>query len=218
MSNLIMTSNIQTKKLLKSEAFGIQGFLRAGYDDYMSARILINHDLLLQGAIMANTAVEKYFKAILLFAQDKSKYTHKTTELLKRISIVDAGLYTQIDKSFIADLEKSYMLRYIDSAPAGFRICLIKRKLLAELDSTVSLLIDRIKFRDSSGKGYQEDKYHIDFKERNVALYENNYLLNKIPKENFLIGIDDVYEFFVDKDLGFLEVFYKTNVSGVSDK
>ena len=49
--------NVPTLKILS--------FLKAGYDDYLSARILINHKLLLQGTILANTSIEKYL--ILLY-------------------------------------------------------------------------------------------------------------------------------------------------------
>lgn len=56
-----------SKETQKATDLKIQSFLKVGYDDYLSARILINHKLLLQGTILANTSIEKYLKAILIF-------------------------------------------------------------------------------------------------------------------------------------------------------
>ena len=66
----------------------IQSFLKVGYDDYLSARILINHKLLLQGTILANTSIEKYLKAILIFKGVvlTKNVKHETTILLKKVT------------------------------------------------------------------------------------------------------------------------------------
>ena len=62
------------KKLAKS-VFGAKAveFLNIAYKDYLGARVLLNSGLLPQGAVLASTAVEKYFKAILSFGGSEAR-------------------------------------------------------------------------------------------------------------------------------------------------
>jgi hypothetical protein len=46
--------------------------LDIAYKDCLAARVLLNAHLLLQGAVLASTAIEKYFKAVLAFRGHQS--------------------------------------------------------------------------------------------------------------------------------------------------
>jgi HEPN domain-containing protein len=205
-----------SKEIQKATDLKILSFLKVGYDDYLSARILINHKLLLQGTILANTSIEKYLKAILIFKGVKltGKENHMTTILLEKLIGFDNKLYSQIDKSFIELLEKSYKLRYIDDkVPKGYKISIGRRDLLTNLDYTVSLLANKLYIGSNNQDGKNETQYQLDLREKNQDLYYNNYLLNDIPKEKFLLGIDDVYKFFIDENGNFSEVIYKSDIN-----
>lgn len=196
-----------SKEFSRESGLKLASFLSTGYDDYLSARILINNGLILQGTILANTAIEKYLKAILTFMEGKLKYSHKTTFLLEEIKSFDTKLYNQINQPFVALIEKAYQMRYIDSLPNGFRICLVRRNVLAELDFIISILAKKIKLQ-------KETKYEVDEKEKKPSLYENNFVLNNIDKKEFLIGLDDAFEFIVDEKIGFLEISYQFDFKG----
>lgn len=64
---------MKPKKLQKSE-YGPKTaeFLDLAYKDYLAARVLLNAHLVVQGAVLASTAIEKYFKAILAFRGNES--------------------------------------------------------------------------------------------------------------------------------------------------
>ena len=40
----------------------IEAFFDMAYRDYIASRVLINNDYVLQGAILASSAIEKYYK------------------------------------------------------------------------------------------------------------------------------------------------------------
>lgn len=142
----------------------------------------------------------------------KGNENHRTTILMEKLIGFDDKLYSQIDKSFIELLEKSYKLRYIDDkVPKGYKISLGRRDLLTNLDYTVSLLTNNIGSNNQDGKS--ETQYQLDLRVKNQDLYYNNYLLNSIPKEKFLPGIDDVYKFSIDKNGNFLEVIYNSDIN-----
>ena len=196
-----------SKPLELKQALKILGFLKTGYDDYLAARILINHNLLLQGVFMANTAIEKHLKAILIYKGDNFKFTHKTTALLEEIKEFDDKLYQQFDIPYLALIEQCYQLRYIDSAPEGLNVTLVKRRLLAELDFMITLLVNKI--RINTNKPY-DNKYKMDLQAKNPDLFENNFILNEIPKDEFLKGIDEVYQFSIESNGTFIEIIYQS--------
>ncbi len=205
-------SETLSKEISRKEALKIQSFLKTGYGDYLASRILINHNLLLQGTILANTSIEKYLKAILTFKDDKFKFTHKTTVLLEELKDFDDKLYDQINKQFVNLIEQSYKLRYIDALPVGFRVALVRRNVLAELDFTVSLFANKIQLNLNPNSSSNDTKYFFDKKNKSSDLYLNNFILNELPKNEFLLGIDDVYEFINDENGNFIEVIYQSDI------
>jgi hypothetical protein len=50
-----------------SQRLGVE-YLNLAFKDYIAARMLLNNNMLLQGAGLASSAIEKYLKAYALFA------------------------------------------------------------------------------------------------------------------------------------------------------
>jgi HEPN domain-containing protein len=186
------------------------GFLKNAYDDYISARTLLNRNLILQGAILANTSIEKYFKAILTFKGDTVKHNHSIVGLLPSIKNYDKKLHDKLDMDFIEVIDKCYTLRYIDSAPANFKVVLLKKKTLAELDFIISLMHDKMLIKTDNRE--PKSSYQHDADSNRTELLENNFLFGQVTKEEYLLGLEDVYELTVDSNKNFIEVLYQTNI------
>lgn len=182
------------------------GFLSAGFRDYLGARVLLNACLPLQGAILASTSVEQYFKAILAF-HGNSRTGHLCPALLRAVENCDRRLLSVLNRSFLSLLEKCYHLRYHDSIRVGFNIVVSARELLAELDFTVAQI--EPKFAKSLQGGElllgRLDKL---IQQRDARLFRDNYLLAGSNKERFLQRPDFVYEMRLDPARGFLEAEY----------
>jgi HEPN domain-containing protein len=202
-----------TKSLNLKDAQRLLGFFRNAYDDYLASRTLLNHNLILQGTILANTSIEKYFKAILTFKGDIIKHSHSIKGMLPSIKNFDTKLYNKLDKEFIEKVDACYALRYIDSVSENFKITMLKKQILAELDFTISLMHDKINVNKNNGSE-NKSQYEFDKDSKRIELIENNYLFGTLTKEDFLIGIDDVHEFFIDSNKNFIEIKYQTDVKG----
>lgn len=106
--------------------------------DYLAARSLLSRDYILQGTILANTAIEKYIKAVLTYRQKafpKGWKGHDVMALYQ--SFQSSGRAPAVNEGFLRDLGKAYKLRYPDDLNDGFNISLAGIKVLTELDSTV---------------------------------------------------------------------------------
>ena len=97
-------SKVRTKSFSHEEGVKLLGFLKNAYEDYLASRTLLNHNLIVQGAILANTAIEKYFKAILTFKGDSVKHTHSINGMLPSIKNYDKPLYDKLDIDLLAEL------------------------------------------------------------------------------------------------------------------
>jgi HEPN domain-containing protein len=186
------------------------GFLRNAYSDYLCARVLLNHNFIVQGAIFANTSTEKYFKAILTFRGEAIKRTHNITSFLPSIKNFDKKLYDELDKEFLKQIASCYILRYIDSAPKDFKLVLLRKHTLAKLDLIISQFETKFNFK-KNGTDYKR-QYELDKESNRRELFDSNYLLNNQEKGIFLSGIDDVYEIQMDFNGQCIEVYYKTDI------
>lgn len=204
----------ETKKMFeKHMGLKIINFMDSGYADYISARTLINTNQLIQGCILANTALEKYFKAFMLFKGDNVKKIHVLNKLTPSVFNFDHKLKKVINEEFINLLTLAYLYRYYDDLIPGYNLAIIKRKVLAEIDYIVSELEPKIKY-SSSELNKKTTKYDNDVQQKNPLLYQNNYILNNINKKNFIeSGPDVVYEIRILPNLDLLEVIYTTNGS-----
>ncbi len=181
----------------------VSGFLSAGFRDYLGARVLLNHQLPLQGAILASTSVEQYFKAILAF-HGNPRRGHLSPALIRAVENCDRKLVSVLNRGFLSLLQKCYRLRYHDDIDVGCNIVVSTRELLAEIDFTVGQIESRITI---SRRGTSPSLRHYGqlSQEHDKRLLLNNYVLADIRKEQFLDGSDFAYEMRLDPVRGSME-------------
>ena len=203
----IMADDKKTKNILS--------FLGLAYKDYLAARTLLRTEQLFRGVILFCTAIEKYFKVFLAAKGNMSK-THNVLKLFDTVRNFDKNLADSINKDFIVMLSNSYNMRYFDNevfnnTSQEFNICVLKLKVLAELDYTVDLLENGWSFSDKNGA--MKRQYNTDFEAKNELLYSDNYLLQGLSKEEFLLNPDYILELRNTKQMGVIEMCYRTHHS-----
>ncbi|MBU9194688.1 hypothetical protein KTD33_09085 [Burkholderia gladioli] len=156
-------------------------FLGVAFEDYVASRVLLNSGLLSQGAVLASTAIEKYFKAIMA-SRGMESHGHLKTAHWNSVRNLDKALYDRIDVDFLRLCKKSYDLRYTDQLAPGFSIVIAQREFLAELDATVAM-IEPTFVRDNGGR---ETKYQHMSRERDQRLWLNNHVLHGGAKEDWI--------------------------------
>jgi HEPN domain-containing protein len=109
-------------------------FLGWADDDYICARTLLIDGFLVQGAMFANTAVEKYLKAVMLVKGIKLMKTHNVIRLYDRLK--GSGI-APLNEGYLRALGKAYKMRYPDDLERNFNLGLCQSQLLAELDASV---------------------------------------------------------------------------------
>jgi HEPN domain-containing protein len=124
-------------------------WLRWADDDYVAARQLLLGDLLLQGAALSNTAIEKYFKTIFLIKRLPHSKVHDIPTLFRRLK--KKGIDLNLNEEYLTLLFKLYGLRYPDELRAGFGVGIDRTRLLTELDSTVFEIRKRFKISGPFG-------------------------------------------------------------------
>src|ERR1035437_6467092 len=105
--------------------------------DYIAARRLLLDGFLVQGASLANTAIEKYLKASIVCQGKKVKHGHDPLTIYMQMK-ADSTL--QLDQDFLALLAKAYKMRYPDDLSAGYNIALSQALILDALDQSVKLI------------------------------------------------------------------------------
>jgi HEPN domain-containing protein len=89
--------------------------------DYVAARRLLLDGLLVQGACLANTAIEKYLKATLNAHGKRIPHTHDPSRLYQEAKSFST---LKLDEAFLMLLVNAYRLRYPDDLKGGFNISL----------------------------------------------------------------------------------------------
>jgi HEPN domain-containing protein len=110
--------------------------------DYLGARLLLLQGLLTQGAALANTALEKYLKAVCSYAGVKIPHGHAVDVLYGRVKGL-APTNLSLDEGYLRLLRKAYKLRYPDELDKDFNIALNEAKLLSQLDRSVLEITQR---------------------------------------------------------------------------
>jgi hypothetical protein len=107
--------------------------------DYVAARILLLTGLVVQGATLACTAVEKYLKAVCTISGVSYQgIGHDVCKLNGVLHHKRIPLHVNI--KFLRFLNKAYKLRYPDELASGFNIALNSIATLVELDKTVHVI------------------------------------------------------------------------------
>lgn len=163
-----------------------------GYRDYIAARFLLNNEFIIQGLTLASTAVEKYLKALIVFtSKENEKYNYHLDNLSKLKNILDKNHHDvtkEFDPVFLSILEKAYKIRYYDKLKRPIKIGFFLNQFIGELDSTIHFL----ETYNTPGILYKQAIQNKDSK-----LYQNNFILNKQDKKEFMERPDTAFAFVV---------------------
>ena len=164
--------------------------------DYLAARCLLLESMVVQGCIIANTAVEKYLKALYAHLEIHIPHSHAVLTLYRRVTA--SGKSTvELNVGFLSALQKAYGLRYPDELPDGFNIALNQMKLLAELDRTVSAITKGFAFRE----GATDFVLERAAKAGDRRYGTRNVVLNPDQTSDFFAGNSQSFEFRIHKPL-----------------
>jgi len=191
-------------------------FLQLGFIDYIGARTLFRSGLPLQGALLASTAVEKYFKALSAVA-GKPLWGHLQEKHVKRIREFVPDLFAKFNPEFLDFLERCYTLRYTDALRPGFTLKVFARETLAELDHTVFHTEFQINLKYDNGQRVLT-AFRNALEKKAPKLFADNHVLNDVPKVEFLRQPDTAYAILNRPDEGILEVEFTVYESPTDGK
>lgn len=187
-----------TGKLRWEEGIQIWGFKNSAYKDYLAARQLLNSNLLPQAAVFMATALEKELKTLLSLSKMPFKRVHDPIGLYKELILNKPNLKGKLNSEFLEVLSDIYKSRYWNDkgVKPGYNFTIVKNKFLAEMDFTYLMLESRSKLSRTNVE-IQKTKLELDTENKLSILFDNNHVLNKINKADFLKNDDYVYEFRV---------------------
>jgi len=159
-------------------------------NDYVAARRLLLDGLLVQGASLANTAIEKYLKALLVFQNKKVIHGHKPLSVYQEVRRNGS---LRLNESFLGLLEQSYEMRYPDDLDDGYNIVLSQALILDALDQTVKTISDRIAFKNGNGDPIKRN-LDVLIEKRDPRMVSQNTALGTITKEALLNQASLVFE------------------------
>ncbi len=188
------------------------GFFITAYEDYIAARQLLINELLIQGCILANTSIEKYFKGMKAILGEEIPRHHDITVRKFKNTLKNkfGSIYQVINFEFIEFLAKCYQLRYFDEIENNYSIAIIRAKTLAELDFIVKHIENSFSFREP-GKEAAENRFTLEKNEKNPKLWDFNHILHGIDKQHYIEKPDKVYEFRKLHNGQIMQVHYVTD-------
>lgn len=145
----------------------------SSYTDYRDARILINHNRLLNGAHLSALAVEKLLKAAILATGESParKHLDRADILLMKIDACLPEFSEYINIEFIHYLGRVYKMRYLPDKH-HMQISISRNKLLWELDRFFDLMHNVFHFKNEQTK--LNTPYYKAKHENATELVENN--------------------------------------------
>lgn len=179
-------------------------FLGLGFIDYIGARTLLRSELPLQGAVLASTAVEKYFKAIAAVGGIRL-YGHLAAKHVESIAEYVPDLFAKLNPEFLKFLQRCYVLRYTDTLKPGFTLKVFARETLAELDQTLFHCEFQVDLRGPQGQEI-DTSFRSALRKRRPRLVADNHVLENVPKTAFLQHRDHGYAILNRPEEGLLEV------------
>jgi HEPN domain-containing protein len=174
-------------------------------EDYLAARSLLLRGFVLQGTILANTALEKYLKTALIIHGVRFRNTHDVLALydLLRTQVKLPPLLP----SFLTLLGKAYKMRYPDDLPPGFNIALAGAKVLSEVDWSVYELRKGFGFARTSGDA-AITKLDELIRTQGSALVERNVAFGKTSRAELFSTSTVCFDFRVLDNGDILEANY----------
>lgn len=163
-----------------------------GYRDYIAARFLLNNHLIIQGITLASTSVEKYLKALIVFnlKERENYYYHfdRFEKLKNLLTKVNNDIIKEFDPVFLEILENAFKIRYYDRIEKPIFMGFYINQFIGELDYTIDF-IERFIANTQNG-GESMSAYNRAIRTNDSHLYENNYILSKENKKDFMEKTD----------------------------
>lgn len=166
----------------------VLGFVRTAFNDYIAARVLLNKGYTMQGVMLASTAIEKSFKALICILTGRKVIGHMDKFEKFRSIIEETGfrkLIELIDSRFIDILIDAYKLRYYDTIDRPTGIGFFKNQFLGELDYAFSLFNKLYDLENEQGEKILTP-LQMNYKAKNPDLIENNWIALGIEKKKFM--------------------------------
>lgn len=207
---LVVSSTAKTQVYSGAPAQFGMSYIGLAYRDYLAARHLLCGNHLLAGAIMASTAVEKYFKCILSILSEPCR-GHLSKTHVDSLSRRDPELLSPSHREFSAFLEHVYLTRYFDSLPDDFSVVVPRLKILAELDELVDRIEQRIAFRGSEDTKMMPRRYQSERDDRSRDLCLSNHVITGEDKTRFVEQRDYVFELRTFANMNAFECLYLTD-------
>ncbi len=202
----------KTKILPFEQGLLVTYFFINAFEDYLAARLLLLNGRLPQGCVLATTAIEKYFKGMLMSHGTTSPKHHDISARAFKSSMENKfkKIHDKINWEFVAFLARAYRLRYLDDLEKEYSIVIVRAKTLAELDFIVSNIEESFKIVNPK-LGERENKYTYMKNTKSPNLVDFNFHLTGIEKTPFVQQVDDVYEFRKITNGEILEINYRTD-------
>jgi hypothetical protein len=185
MSNKRQHASKKLKNIPANEIGIVGGHFRLlGYLDYVAARLLLRNGLEIQGLILASTSIEKYLKAVLATA-GKATATHlDSVGFVEIVQQSGRDVLAYISGSFLEYLGRAYAFRYLESNSGPASIAVEQRKLLAELDYSVSQFESAISLAVNGV--IQKSSYALAVEARDSRVWDDNHILTGTSKSDFV--------------------------------
>ncbi len=203
----------------------IIGWLTLADDDYLSARVLIDNGMLIQGAILSATSLEKYLKMIgeihdVRFSS-RDVQDHNVLGLYKTHKA--NGATFNLNQEYLEFLVKIYKFRYPDRLEANFNFAINQTKLMVGLDESVHLLRSRLQIINDKGEEQKNSRIHVMAKTNDLRLTRANHTFANAPREDLFLKPSKWHEVRFVNGETWMEVQYsalvqddgKYNLSGM---
>ncbi len=163
----------------------IIGWLNLADDDYLSARVLIDNGMLIQGAILSSTSIEKYLKMIgeIFDVKFSSRDIKEHNVLGLYQTHKNNGSTLNLNKNYLKFLVKIYRYRYPDNLESNFSFALNQSKLIVALDEAVHILRNRLKLVNEKGEEQQNSRIHEMVRSNDLRLTRMNHTFGNIARE-----------------------------------
>jgi len=176
-------------------------------EDYVAARTLLLDGLVVQGAALANTAVEKYLKGVCELSNISFRgLGHDVSRLNDLLN--GHGVTLGLNADFLEFLHKAYQLRYPDDLAPGFNMALNSAATLVETDLTVQRIRKGFTIKQN-GKVVQT-RFDMLLREGAAALVAKNCAMDSDARARLFSEPSWSYEIRVLENEVVLQARYQT--------
>jgi len=174
--------------------------------DYLGARVLLLTGLVVQGATLACTSIEKYLKAVCKISGESFENVGHGVSKLNGI-LTNRGIPQNLDVQFLRYLDKAYKLRYPDDLNPGFNIALNSIATLAQLDLSVGRIRQRFNFQ-KNGKSVST-KFDEALKRGTQELIAKNCVFGQASQADLFAEESWSYDLRILENRTVMEASYK---------